>query len=298
MDKTGKQLLNLMFRPGERICVSHNKYGYHSLLLEDVLEKDTVTLLPTQESCEIRKLPWPETVEVVPSNKLTLVALNPMKNGFREDANCTAYRNFLVEMDIGPLGQQLDYIARLEMPYSAVVFSGNKSLHFLISLSEDLPNEDMYRLFAEWILGIATLADQKTKNPSRSIRIPGGIRDEDKVQKLVGYKGPVDLKTLVEWLQKRPDAKPKKPEKRGPKGGLDGYNVRAWARRRLIKGLDPTKGRSNQWYAIALEFFLAGAPLDDTMEMLRSYYTPDRDFKEREWKTVIKSAWKRAQSGK
>lgn len=298
MDKTGKQLLNLMFRPGERICVSHNKYGYHSLLLEDVLTKDDVTLLPTPESCEKRKLPWPETVEVVPSNKLTLVALNPIKSGFREDANVTAYRNFLVEMDIGPLNQQLDYIKRLGLPYSAVIFSGNKSLHFLISLSEDLPNEDMYRLFAEWTLSIVSLADQKTKNPSRSIRIPGGIRDGDKVQKLVEYVGPVNLKTLVDWLQKRPDAKPKKPEKREPKGGLDGYNVRPWARWRLIKGLDPTKGRSNQWYAIALEFFLAGAPFDDTIEMLRSYYTPDRDFKEREWKMVIKSAWKRAQSGR
>src|SRR5271165_1222940 len=113
-----------MFRPGETICVSHNKYAYHSLPLETAL-KDQVTLVPTLESCQKRKLEWgPEHFEKVPSEKLLLVALNPIK-GYRADENVLAYRNFLVEMDGYELKAQIDYMKRLGLPYSAIIFSGS-----------------------------------------------------------------------------------------------------------------------------------------------------------------------------
>ena len=281
MHETGKKLLNLMFRPGETVCVSHNKYGYHSIPLDNALN-GPVTLVPPDTTRD-----W----EKPDSNDLTLVALNPIK-GFRQDLSCTAFRNFLVEMDHGPLPEQLAYANKIGLPYSAVVFSGNKSLHFLISLATDLPDEATYRKLSEWILGIATIADQNTKNPSRSIRVPGAYREPGKKQILVQIKEPISLSTLGEWLNKHPDAKPKEKEKREISGKHDFSKLKQWVIDRLLNGLDPNQGRNKQWFSIACEFAIAGYSEEDTILILEDFFVADRDFKEREWLTSIRSGFK------
>lgn len=293
MHSDGQKLLNLMFRPGETVSVSHNKYGYHSIPLSEALADKVVTLVPTQESCAKRGIEWaPENFDKSHTDNLTLVALNPIL-GWREDLNCKAFRNFLIEMDYGPLDQQLAYARQMELPYSACIFSGNKSLHFLISLDKDLPSEAVWRTLAEWTLAIMTAADQNTKNPSRQIRIPGAEREPGKTQLLYDWRGPTSLKDFSEWLAKHPEAKPKPPEKRHiAKGQGDMKYVKEWAKQRLVAGLDPRKGRNKQWFAIACEFALAGYSEDDTMDILSEFFTPDRTFREREWKTSIKSAFK------
>lgn len=291
MDETGKRLLSLMFNPGETICVSPNKYGYHSIPLERAFSGKVTLVAPVDEDGNERPIEYDD------SDNLLLVALNPIK-GFREDSNCTALRSFLIEMDTGPVEHQLAYIKTLGLPYSAVIFSGNKSLHFLITLDTDLPNEGIYRMFSEWILKVCTLADQQTKNPSRSIRIPGAVREIGKIQKLVEFHGKVKIGDLAAWLNLRPDAKPKKHEKKLPTENVSAYNVKKWAIDRLINGLDPTKSRNGQWFSLAYEFALSGYSEDATMALFEQYFVPDRDFKEREWKTAINSAYKRVYSGK
>lgn len=292
MDETGKKLLNMMFREGERICVSHNKFGYHCIPLQNA-QSGEVTLIPTPESCAKRNMDWNERAyEHVNSSELILVALNPIE-GFREDKNCVAFRNFLVEMDVGPIKEQMEYIKKMGMPYSAAVFSGGKSIHYLISLTEDLPSEEHWRRVNEWILGILTLADENCKNPSRSIRIPGAYREPGKKQRLVEIKEKVSLKDLADWLNKYPNAKPKVKEKREIINGEVNFNkLKKWVINALINGLDPTKGRNKQWFAIACDFALAGYTEDDTLDILSRYFQEDRDFKEREWKMAIKSGFK------
>lgn len=269
-----------MFRPEERVCVSHNQFGYHSIPLDSAF-LDKVPLLSRDS----------ETPRFVDGDKLTLVSLNPNR-GWREDETCTAFRNILVEMDVGPIKQQLEHIKAIGLPYSAAIFSGNKSVHFLISLDQDFPNEKIYRLFAQWILKAIPLADQKTFNPSRSIRIPGAYREPGKKQRLIEYKGPVAMKDLVEWLQRHPGAKPRTGPLRNKSGEFNYDKLRPWVRKRLINGLDTRKGRSNQWFAISYEFCLASYSEDDTIKILGQFFVPERDFKEKEWLTTIKSAFK------
>jgi hypothetical protein len=305
MHETGKQLLKLMFREGETICVSPNKWGYHSVELDAAMQ-DEVTLLSTiyRDGVELkdgscRSATLEESLKTVPGNTLQLCALNPIK-GWREDANCTAFRNFLVECDYGTQEDQLKYVRdQYQMPFSAAVFSGGKSIHYLISLSEDLPNEEIWRVLAEWILAVLPLADQKTKNPSRSIRVPGAIRD-GKLQTLVEYRGPVKLGDLRAWLEKYPECRPapKKARSEVSNEPNDLSRLKPWARRLLNHGLDPKKGRNAQWFALACEFAKAGYNEDDTFEFLRRYFTPERDFKEREWKTAIRSGFKSVHGGK
>lgn len=279
-----------MFRPGEHICVSHNHYGYHSVALDRAIN-GPLLLLPTENSMEERGLTPEQAIERIDPKSLILCALNPIR-GYRSDLNCTAYRNFLVELDKLPIPEQRPYINKIGMPYSAAVFSGNKSIHFLISLDTDLPNENIYRHFSEWILKAASMADQDTVNPSRSIRIPGAWREPKKKQRLVEFRGPVALKDLVAWLNQHPEAKPIKREKREISQDQDFSKLKPWVMERLINGLDPSKGRNKQWFSIACEFALAGYSEDDTLNILVDYFVPDRDFKEKEWKTSIRSGFK------
>lgn len=283
MDKTGQELLNLMFRPGETVCVSHNKYGYHSIPLENALNGVATLVSPNPD--------YP--FEKVDTDSLLLVALNPIK-GWRDDASVTAYRSFLIEMDYGPLAEQLAYADKIGLPYSAVVFSGSKSLHFLITLDQDLPSYEVYYLMAEWTLAIASAADQNTKNPSRSIRIPGALREPGKKQLIVKMKGQTKMADFAAWLAQHPDAKPKPPEKRQVSSTPNDLSkLKPWVKQRLAKGIVGAKsGRNKEWFAVACEFALAGISEDDTIDILYGYFSPDRDFKEREWKTSIKSAFK------
>lgn len=280
MHETAKQLFSLMFKPGETVCVSHNKFGYHSIPLKNAIN-GPITLVPPTDKSEWQ-YPKPE--------ELTLLALNPIK-GFRQDLNCTAFRSFLVEMDYGPLPEQLAYVKKLGMPYSAVIFSGNKSLHFLTTLDTDLPSEDVYRIFSEWILNIMTLADQNTKNPSRSIRIPGAYREPGKKQILVESHGLVKINDLVSWLNKHPEAKPKEKQERIISEDADFSKVKGWVCKALKDGIMPPN-RNKQWFSVGVEFALSGFNEEYTIEVLRPYFSPDRDFKEREWKTTIRSAFK------
>lgn len=233
-----------------------------------------------------------DAIERIGTDKIIMCSLNPIK-GFREDINCTAYRSFLIEMDYGPIPEQLAYVKKLGMPYSAAVFSGNKSVHFLVTLDTDLPSEKVYRLFSEWILNVATLADPNTKNPSRSIRVPGAYREPGKLQELMEYNGLVKINDLVTWLNKYPHEKPKERVARVVSENPNLDRVKTWVCKALRDGIRPPN-RNKQWFTVGVEFALAGYSEDDTMDVLKAYFSPDNDFKEKELETTIKSAFKYA----
>src|ERR1700677_3725273 len=69
-------------------------------------------------------------------------SVNPMDpTKTRADYSVVKYRNILIEMDKIPLDQQDQHISEIGMPYSTAVFSGKKSVHYIISLEQELPNE-------------------------------------------------------------------------------------------------------------------------------------------------------------
>jgi hypothetical protein len=271
-----KQFLQILFNRDEEICISPNKYGYHSVPLESVLTDGAVELLSPKGD-----------IEYVSPERIQLVALNPIK-GQRRDENATAFRTFLVEMDGMEISEQATYVRDMKMPYSACVFSGSKSLHFAIVLEEDLPSIDIYRFYAEWILGAMAKADQATKNPSRSIRFPGYIRD-GREQKLLALKERVSLSSLIEWLKDHQDKKPQTYERRKPLEVPDAETIPRWIWKRLNDGLDPGKGRNNQWFVIAKEFGKAGYDEDTTIITLDQFFSEEYDFGKREWESAVRS---------
>lgn len=128
---------------------------------------------------------------------------------WRNDLNVCTYRNFLFEIDSLPLDVQKNLVSHLvvSFPIRTVTYSGGKSYHIIISVSDSLPfkvqtNEGTQAYKDLWtglcdaleqssrkFLGITDeIFDRSTKNCSRLSRIPNGLRDGAIKQELV-YTG-------------------------------------------------------------------------------------------------------------
>lgn len=155
-------------------------------------------------------------------------SINPQKTGgTRSDSNVAIYRNFLFEID----GQTIDgepnqkvseadqqnIMKDCILPFTTCVHSGNKSLHWIVSLADDtwitdpLEYEAIWKAIASIIrksalkLGIDTEADYKCKNPSRSSRAANALRT-DKVEKptlqvILKVRHRIDTETLLDWFK-------------------------------------------------------------------------------------------------
>jgi len=131
-------------------------------------------------------------------------AMNQEKT--RADSSVIKYRNILIEMDKVPLEKQDQHITEIGMPYSTAVYSGSKSIHYIISLETELQDEQIYRSMVKRVYSAVgnNLVDHNCKNPSRFSRLPGHIRsDTGKEQKLLAVKERVSNLILEQWLQGR-----------------------------------------------------------------------------------------------
>lgn len=270
-----------MFDTEDTICVSDTIYSSHSMPLSSVLSEQ-VTLVSPNVSVPIKK---------IPSDNLVFVAINPIL-GFRNDSAVYKFKNFMLECDVGSIDSQVKYLKQLGIPYSAIIYSGSKSAHVLITLSKPI-DEKSYRVIYQWLLNIGTLFDPACRNPSRSIRIAGAIRPETgKEQELLEFKGVVENSDLFNYLKLRPEGKPQVRKKKPRSGELDIERLPNWVADRLVNGLDPTKGRNQTFFSISIEFALAGYSEDETISILEEYFVEDVDFKRKEWESAIRSGIK------
>lgn len=103
----------------------------------------------------------------------------------RADHNVVCYRNILIELDNMPIMEQQQYVLE-RTPVTSIVFSGNKSYHFIISLANPCPTREAYDKLVRAFHRLLPLADKSTKNPSRFSRLPGVVRpDTGLLQELV-----------------------------------------------------------------------------------------------------------------
>lgn len=139
------------------------------------------------------------------------VCLNPL-NGKKLDSNVTAYRTWLLEFDTIPLQQQLDLLSSLEKFISirSITYSGSKSYHALISLSDDIgfpigPKgiEGYSNLFtalvdaAETVLNCPGAVDRSNKNCSRYTRLAGGFNHVTKAPQPLIREGALTTSTQL-----------------------------------------------------------------------------------------------------
>lgn len=117
--------------------------------------------------------------------------LNELKDlTSRTDANCLKHTRFLFEFDDFPLKDQCNMLkSGLDKLIVRAVFSGSKSIHFIVQFSDDCEEmcKTWYRKIWEHLEKTYFRgADSQCKNPSRLTRAPGVVRsDTGRSQKLL-----------------------------------------------------------------------------------------------------------------
>lgn len=169
------ELLRAVFSPEEGVCIAQGRIDE-----EDGRDK------PKDEGATFTAKAWLEMMAkkggpggMWSSSKGAgvFIRINPMKPGGAKDADVSAYRHALLEIDVGlsPEGQFALWLAS-GIPCAAVIASGGKSIHAWVKIeARDRREYDervqfLHQHFASY--GI----DAKNKNPSRFSRLPDAKR--------------------------------------------------------------------------------------------------------------------------
>lgn len=173
------RLLDACFLPDEFVAISpaaENEEG-------EIVPRRGVTLTATEWKAKVQKKGG---IDRVFGTKLGLfLRINPMAKDGAKNEDVTAFRHVLVEFDRDEAGkripkeEQYHAVVASGMPVSALIDSGNKSLHAWIRV--DAPDEAEYKRRVEiiwgWFSGINL--DKQNRNPSRLSRCPDGWRTVD-----------------------------------------------------------------------------------------------------------------------
>jgi len=205
------RLLEVCFRPEEFVAIAPATEDDEG----NIVPKRGVTLTVAEWR---KRVDTKGGIERCFSTKLGLfIRLNPMCEGGAKNDDVTAFRHVLVEFDRNDKGEpipkdmQFGSIVSSGLPVSAVIDSGNKSIHAWVRV--DAPDAGEYRrrvdIIWDWLEGLSL--DKQNKNPSRLSRCPDGWRTVDgekRRQQLLAVN--IGAKSWVEWESANsPDGLPK-----------------------------------------------------------------------------------------
>lgn len=125
------------------------------------------------------------------------VGINPMKKGSKgRDADVTSYRHALIEFDQLSKEEQWAIIKESNVPCSAVIDSGGKSIHAWVRV--DASSKEEYNARVQKLMGYFEPfgCDPKNKNPGRLSRLPGARRGSG-WQRLIEMD--IGDRSWVEW---------------------------------------------------------------------------------------------------
>ncbi len=126
------------------------------------------------------------------------IRFNPLDGEGCSDTNVIAFRHALVESDEISVEKQYAIYKELELPISALVHSGGRSLHAIVKI--DATDYKEYQKRVDFLYRICKknglVIDQKNRNPSRLSRMPGVTRNGQK-QKLVNVN--IGKSSWDEW---------------------------------------------------------------------------------------------------
>jgi RecA-family ATPase len=167
-----KDLLRTCFKEGEWVAIGdtfENEDGEHKPTGGTTYKREM--LLETLEKRSIQKMFGdPEGI---------YIRVNPVVEDGKDNKDVTAYRHVLVEFDRDADGnnipKELQYGAILDsgMPISAVLDSGNKSIHAWIKVDAADKSEYKERVNRVWDHFEHLHLDQQNRNESRYSRCPG-----------------------------------------------------------------------------------------------------------------------------
>lgn len=165
------------------------------------------------------------------------------------------YNNFILEFDDISLEEQKELVKKLKMPYTSAVFSGGKSIHFIISLEEGLEYEEYLKYFN--FIQELTLCDGANKDKTRYSRLPFAYRDGVE-QELIDLKDKIPNQVFYDWINSREIKKIRL---------LNSYEKRRKQKKRATRTSDGTRDgviELMEWY---VHDYLGVNSNDDTFQV-------------------------------
>jgi hypothetical protein len=164
--RQGARLIDTLFEPGELV----------NIVIKSIVKDDKAR--PGDAGVTLERNAWESRLlNPIPAQPGgAWLRMNPLDGKGVADANVTAFRFALIEIDCVPVELQLALLAKLKLPISAILTSGGKSAHAWVKV--DAANVDDYRQTVSTMLDMLARfgVDGKNKNPSRLSRLPGAIR--------------------------------------------------------------------------------------------------------------------------
>jgi len=245
---------DILFDDGEFICPCYYKDG-----------------MPPDKQCTDIRTYLKDTLLI--GEKLLWVSLNPFKQySTRSNDNVLVLRNFILESDTLSLQQQQQLIFDLKMPYSTCVFSGGKSLHYVISLENPLSDIAEWKSVFKRLHNIVLGSDPKMDRPCVFTRTPGVLRvDKERIQTAVRLGSRIPNDVFFEWLNRFPYEEPE-VAKRGVAGSkelLNTISMSADVTLLVTQGIVHSRqSRHDQIYYAALDLRKEDVEYDDALEIL------------------------------
>ena len=130
------------------------------------------------------------------------IGINPMSVGGSKDSHVSAYRHALIEWDGISEQGQWSIIKQSNVPATAVIRSGGKSVHAWVKV--DAKDEQEYRervrILHEHFEFSGCKIDPNNKNPSRLSRL-AGVKRKDRRQELLALN--IGAESFTHWLKER-----------------------------------------------------------------------------------------------
>jgi RecA-family ATPase len=204
MEDGFRSLIMTAFREGEGVCIAPTREH------EDGSRTPERGVTLTREQW-LDKLQKKGSIQRIYSTKEGLfLRVNPMKKGGQgRNEDVTAFRHVLVEFDRDSQGQdipkelQLGSIIHSGLPITAILDSGNKSVHAWVKVDAANVEEYNARVDVVYSLFDSAALDKANRNPSRLSRCPEGrrmVNGEVKEQRLLalnlGAKSWADFERL------------------------------------------------------------------------------------------------------
>ena len=135
----------------------------------------------------------------------SFIRINPVTDADGKDSSIATFRHVLLEWDTGTKEEQRARIARSQLPVTAIVDSGGKSVHAWVRVDAKDRAEYDARVTAVFDLFADCPPDKQNKNPSRFTRLPCATRG-DKRQGLIDInQGLPNWEAWTAWKAKHDD---------------------------------------------------------------------------------------------
>lgn len=125
------------------------------------------------------------------------IGINPLAVGKTKDADVTAFRHVLLEFDNLSLEEQWKLYLSSEIPITAVIHSGGKSLHAWVRVDAKDRKEYDERVQSIYTYFEDHNPDTKNKNPGRLSRLPNCVRLGSRQQLIAMHIG---KESFTEWM--------------------------------------------------------------------------------------------------